>query len=181
MIVKDTTLPEVKILIPEIHNDERGYFLESFNSTEFQNKNIPINFLQDNEVKSKKNSIRGLHYQLKKPQGKLVRAVFGNILDVAVDIRKGSPNFGKYVIEELSEKNKKMLYVPEGFAHGYCVLSKESVVIYKCTNIWNPDDEQGILWNDITIGIKWGINKPILSTKDLVLPTLAEQQLLPTF
>ena len=132
---------EVKVVIPDVHDDQRGYFFESYNSKSFETHLIPHLYLQDNEVKSKKSTLRGLHYQLNNPQGKLVRVVSGEILDVAVDIRLGSPNFGKHVIKKLSSQNKRMLYVPEGFAHGYIVLSEESIVIYKCTNVWIPNDE----------------------------------------
>ena len=118
---------------------------------------------------------------MKYPQGKLVRVVLGSILDVAVDIRIGSPTFGKAEMVDLSSENRKMLYVPEGFAHGYLVTSEESVVIYKCTNIYNPDDEYGIKWNDETIGLKWNYDSPIISKRDLSLPALKDQQFLPKY
>ncbi len=179
MIIENTNLPEVKVIVPEIFSDERGYFLETYQKNKFIKNKIPHQFHQDNEVKSKKHTIRGLHYQLKNPQGKLVRAILGEILDVAVDIRSGSPNFGKFVSIILTEKNKKMLYIPEGFAHGYGVLSEESIVVYKCTNVYNVKDERGIVWNDPHININWGIDNPILSSKDIKLPKLSEQNILP--
>ena len=181
MIVEETNLKEVKVVIPDVHDDQRGYFFESYNSKSFETHLIPHHYLQDNEVKSKKNTLRGLHYQLNNPQGKLVRVVSGEILDVAVDIRLGSPTFGKHVIKKLSSQNKRMLYVPEGFAHGYIVLSEESIVIYKCTNVWIPNDEHGISWNDPSLAINWGNKYPILSEKDLSLPMLEEQKNLPTY
>lgn len=179
MIIEKTTLPEVKVIVPEVFSDERGYFLETYQKNKFIEAKIPHKFHQDNEVKSKKHTIRGLHYQLKNPQGKLVRAVLGEILDVAVDIRSGSPNFGKFVSMILTEKNKKMLFIPEGFAHGYGVLSEESIVVYKCTNVYNVKNEYGIVWNDPNININWGIENPILSYKDKTLPKLIEQKKLP--
>ena len=142
---------------------------------------MPAEFVQDNEVRSKKNALRGLHYQLDKPQGKLVRVVHGNILDVAVDIRIGSPTFGQHHMVELSAENKKMFFVPEGFAHGYLVTSQESIVLYKCTNIYNAKDEHGIRWDDATIGVSWGNKNPILSERDKNLPALEEQKFLPEY
>ena len=179
MIIESTILPEVKVIIPEVFSDERGYFLETYQKNKFIENKIPHHFYQDNEVKSKKHTIRGLHYQIKNPQGKLVRAVLGKILDVAVDIRLGSPNFGKSVSIILTEKNKKMLYIPEGFAHGYGVLSEESIVVYKCTKIYDMKNEHGIIWNDPNININWGIDNPLLSSKDKLLPKLSEQNILP--
>ena len=179
MIIESTILPEVKVIIPEVFSDERGYFLETYQKNKFIENKIPHHFYQDNEVKSKKHTIRGLHYQIKNPQGKIVRAVLGKILDVAVDIRLGSPNFGKAVSIILTEKNKKMLYIPEGFAHGYGVLSEESIVVYKCTNIYDMKNEHGIIWNDPNININWEIDNPLLSSKDKLLPKLSEQNILP--
>jgi dTDP-4-dehydrorhamnose 3,5-epimerase len=179
MIIENTSLREVKVITPKVFKDERGYFQETYHKNKFIKNNIPYQFYQDNEVKSKKNTIRGLHYQINNPQGKLVRAVLGEILDVAVDIRVGSPNFGKSVSVILTEKNKKMLYIPEGFAHGYGVLSEESIVIYKCTNVYNVNNEYGIVWNDPNINIDWKIQVPILSARDMNLPKLCEQNFLP--
>ena len=142
---------------------------------------MPTNFVQDNEVQSKKGVIRGLHYQLNNPQGKFVRVVVGVVLDVAVDLRVGSPTFGEYEMVELSAENKKMLYIPEGFAHGYLVTSSDSIVLYKCTNCYDPNDEYGIKWNDKTIGIDWNYSSPIISEKDDKLPTLNNQTFLPKY
>ena len=181
MLIEDTMIKEVKILNPKIHMDERGCFFESFKSTFNNDNGLPSTFVQDNEVWSRRGVLRGLHYQLNNPQGKLVRAVVGSILDVAVDIRLGSPTFGKFVMAELSSKNKKIFYIPEGFAHGYLVTSDESVVLYKCTNLYNPNDEYGIKWDDNDIGINWNYSSPIISEKDKKLPTIDNQKFLPKY
>ena len=180
MVFEEQALKGVYIVNPIVFYDERGSFFESFKDNEFEKK-LNCKFVQDNEVSSKKGVLRGLHYQLEFPQGKLVRAVVGTILDVAVDIRMGSPTYGRYAIVELSDENKKMLYVPEGFAHGYLVLTDKSIVSYKCTNVYNPNDEYGIKWNDKTIDIDWGNNSPIISKKDNDLPLLKYQKLLPKY
>ena len=179
--MKIKKLDGVKIISPKVFKDSRGYFFESFKSIKFLEYGLPYNFNQDNQVGSKKNVLRGLHYQLNKPQGKLIRVVLGSILDVAVDIRLGSPTFGRYQLAELSDKNKNIFYVPEGFAHGYLVTSEESIVVYKCTNIYNPNDEYGIKWNDPDIDIKWGIKSPKLSEKDESHPFLKDQNFLPKY
>ena len=181
MIVKNTSLDGVKIITPTIFEDERGYFFESYKAPIFKNNDLPINFVQDNEVKSTKGVLRGLHYQFNRPQGKLVRVISGSILDVAVDIRKGSPTFGQSEIVHLTAENNKMLYIPEGFAHGYLVTSSESIVVYKCTDIYDPNDQYGIIWNDETIGVDWMYDSPILSEKDLMLPALNDQQFFPEY
>jgi len=181
MIVKNTLLDGVKIITPTVFEDERGYFFESYKAPIFKNNDLPINFVQDNEVKSAKGVLRGLHYQFNRPQGKLVRVISGSILDVAVDIRKGSPTFGQSEIVHLTAENNKMLYIPEGFAHGYLVTSSESIVVYKCTDIYDPTDQYGIIWNDETIGVDWMYDSPILSEKDLMLPALNDQQFLPEY
>ena len=181
MIVKNTSLDGVKIITPTIFEDERGYFFESYKAPIFKNNDLPINFVQDNEVKSTKGVLRGLHYQFNRPQGKLVRVISGSILDVAVDIRKGSPTFGQSEIVHLTAENNKMLFIPEGFAHGYLVTSSESIVVYKCTDIYDPNDQYGIIWNDETIGVDWMYDSPILSEKDLMLPALNDQQYLPEY
>ncbi len=181
MIVKNTSLDGVKIITPTIFEDERGYFFESYKAPIFKNNDLPINFVQDNEVKSTKGVLRGLHYQFNRPQGKLVRVISGSILDVAVDIRKGSPTFGQSEIVHLTAENNKMLFIPEGFAHGYLVTSSESIVVYKCTDIYDPNDQFGIIWNDETIGVDWTYDSPILSEKDLMLPALNDQQFFPEY
>ena len=181
MEVSKTNLNDVKIIQPKIFEDNRGYFFESYKSTVFSKNNFSSDFLQDNEVKSKHGVLRGLHYQLKEPQGKLIRVVLGSIIDVAVDIRLGSPTFGQYHLVKLTAENKTMFFIPEGFAHGYLVTSKESIVLYKCTNIYNPDDQYGIRWDDEDIGIKWNNQNPILSEKDKNLPSLKNQKFLPKY
>ena len=182
MLIENTEIRDVKVINPLVHNDDRGYFFESFSLKSFKDNCLPTHFLQDNEVLSgAKGVLRGLHYQLEFPQSKIVRSVIGSILDVAVDIRVGSPTYGKYVMVELSSENKKMLYIPEGFAHGYLVMSKKSIVSYKCTNLYNPKDEFGIKWNDKTIGIDWGNNSPTISKKDDNLPLLKDQKFLPNY
>ena len=179
MIITKTNLDGTIIIQPQMFDDVRGCFFESYKSSAFLENNLPGNFLQDNQVKSSKNVIRGLHYQLNKPQGKLVRVISGRILDVALDIRKNSATFGEHLMIELSDRNKKMLYIPEGFAHGYVSLSEDSIVLYKCTNEYNPSDEHGIKWNDKEIGIDWKVKNPIISKRDLKLPTLKNQKFLP--
>ena len=181
MKIEETKIKGVKIITPFVYDDIRGSFFETFKSTLFKSNGLPKNFHQDNQVRSTKNVLRGLHYQLSEPQGKLVQVVFGSILDVAVDIRVGSPSFGKYHSVKLSSKNKKIFYIPEGFAHGYLVLSEFSIVLYKCTNIYDPKDEYGVKWNDSDLGIEWGNKSPILSEKDNKLPNLKDQKYLPRY
>ena len=162
MLVEPTEIPDVLLITPKVFRDSRGYFLESFN-----NKHLPFNFVQDNQSYSEKNTIRGLHYQVVKPQGKLVRAIKGRILDVAVDIRKDSPTFKQYVAVELSSDNFKQLYIPEGFAHGFSVLSDEAEVLYKTTDYWYKEHDRSINFNDPELNIDWKIEGiPILSDKD---------------
>ena len=181
MKIEETEIKDVKIIRPSVYKDLRGAFFETFKSTIFESYGLPNNFCQDNQVRSKKGVLRGLHYQLQNPQGKLVQVVLGSILDVAVDVRLGSPTFGKYHPVELSSKNKKIFYIPEGFAHGYLVLSEFSIVLYKCTNIYDPKDEYGVKWNDPDLGIKWGNKLPLLSEKDNKLPNLKDQKYLPRY
>lgn len=148
--------------------DSRGYFMETYNELDFASNDLTMKFIQDNESKSKKGVIRGLHVQIKKPQGKLVRVIEGSIFDVAVDVRKGSNTFGQWYGVELSDRNYKQFYIPEGFAHGYVVLSDEAKICFKVSNYWEPENEIGIPWDDKTIGINWpldGIN-PIVAEKD---------------
>jgi len=181
MKIENTSLDGVKLISPTVYEDDRGYFFESYKTPLFEEHGLPHSFVQDNEAKSEKGVLRGLHYQLAHPQGKLIRVVSGAILDVAVDIRKGSPTFGQFESKILNSENKKMLYVPEGFAHGYLVLSDEAIVTYKCTDVYYPDDQHGILWNDPNIGIHWDIDNPILSEKDKILPLLKNQTNLPIY
>lgn len=172
-----TEIPEVLIIEPNVFGDERGYFLESFNQQKFEEKIGKINFVQDNESKSFRGVLRGLHFQ-KPPfsQAKLVRCIQGEVLDVAVDIRKGSPTFGKYSAAILSGKNKRQMFVPRGFAHGFVVLSEAAVFAYKVDNVYAPEYDSGIAWNDCELGIDWkiSVDEVQLSQKDKVLKLLKE-------
>ena len=180
MIFEEQSLNGVYVLFPKVHKDARGYFFESFKKAEFE-KILNCNFVQDNEVfNHSANTIRGLHYQLENPQGKLVHVLSGAIKDVVVDIRKNSSSFGESFLVTLNQRNHKMLFVPEGFAHGYLVLEPNTIVQYKCTNYYNPKSEYGIKWNDSEIGIPWGVSDPILSEKDNSLPSLKNQEMLPS-
>ncbi|MSR00474.1 MAG: dTDP-4-dehydrorhamnose 3,5-epimerase [Gammaproteobacteria bacterium] len=175
MKITPTSIPDVLIIEPKVFGDERGFFFESFNQAKFESFiGRQVNFVQDNHSKSVKNVLRGLHYQIQQPQGKLVRVVQGEVFDVAVDIRKSSPTFGKWVGEVLSAENKKQLWVPEGFAHGFVVLSESAEFLYKTTDYYAPKYERSTVWNDPTIDIKWPTNgEPILSAKDQQAKTLA--------
>lgn len=174
MQFEPTEIPDVILIKPKIFSDERGYFSETYRKELFLEHGIDKDFVQDNISKSVKGTLRGLHYQIENPQAKLVMATHGAILDVAVDIRKNSPTFGKHVIAELSEENKNLLYIPEGFAHGFYVLTDSAVFQYKCGDYYNPNGERGIIWNDPEIGIDWPEGNKILSGKDEKLPKLAE-------
>lgn len=170
---KRLEIPDVILIKPKIFEDARGFFMETYQFSSFAAFGIKETFVQDNQSRSKYGVIRGLHYQNPpKAQGKLVRCVYGEIFDVAVDIRKGSPTYGKWVGVRLSAENKLMLYIPPGFAHGFCVLSKEADVLYKCTSEYDPSAEAGIIWNDPDIGILWPITDPIISEKDSKWPRL---------
>lgn len=168
MQIQPTSIPGVTIFEPKVFGDDRGYFFESFNQQKFcELTGETSEFVQDNHSRSEKNVLRGLHYQIQQPQGKLVRVVSGSVYDVAVDIRKKSPTFGKWVGVHLSAENKRQLWVPEGFAHGFVVVSEYAEFLYKTTNYWAPQYERAILWNDPAIGIDWPIvGEPILSAKD---------------
>ncbi len=163
-----TNLPGVIIVEPEVHQDNRGYFFESYHQRKFKGASLPLDFVQDNFSKSVQNTLRGLHAQIRKPQGKLIGVIEGEIFDVAVDIRKHSPAFGKWTSAVLSSENFKRMYVPPGFAHGFYVLSKIAVVEYKCTDFYDPAGEVTILWNDPDLAIAWPVKKqkPMLSEKD---------------
>ena len=159
------------IIEPTVFGDDRGYFYESYNKKELEEVGFDVEFIQDNQSKSKKGVLRGLHYQKTKPQGKLVRVISGKVIDIALDIRKDSKTFGKWYSIELSAENKKQLYVPEGFAHGFVVISDYAEFLYKVTDYYDPSDEAGILYNDPTLNIDWGnIEEVILSDKDKVQP-----------
>jgi len=172
---KKMSIPDVVLIKPKVFEDERGFFMETYKKEDFEKAGIKGEFIQENHSKSKHNVLRGLHFQ-KEPyaQAKIVRCIKGKILDVAVDLRKNSPTFKKYVSVELSEENKFMLFIPKGFAHGFLVLSKEAEVVYKVDNIYAPDRESGLIWNDPSITIKWPIGDPILSEKDKRWSTLGE-------
>ena len=163
------------VIEPQVFGDERGYFLETYNKKEFEDKGLTMDFVQDNQSMSKRGVLRGLHFQKEHPQGKLVRVLSGEVFDVAVDIRKGSGTFGKWFGVVLSDTNQKQFYVPEGFAHGFLVLSETAVFAYKCTDFYHPEDEGGICYNDPEIGIEWPIPDDmeiLLSDKDKVHGTL---------
>ena len=168
-------IPDVILIEPTIFPDDRGFFMESYKYSEFAAFGIKEHFVQDNHSRSVKGVLRGLHYQKHpKAQGKLVRVVVGEIFDVGVDIRQGSPTYGKWAGEKLSAENKRMLYIPPGFAHGFCVLSEVAEVLYKTTKEYAPEYDAGIIWNDPEVGIQWPTEHPILSKKDATLPTLRE-------
>lgn len=178
MQVITTELLEVLIIEPKVFGDDRGFFLESFNKQKFiELTGVTSDFVQDNHSRSKQHVLRGLHYQIQQPQGKLVRVVLGSIFDVAVDIRKSSPHFGKWVGYTLSADNKRQLWVPPGFAHGFLVLSEYAEVLYKTTDYYAPQYERSILWNDPDLGIDWGLQvEPIISTKDAQGQTFKEAE-----
>jgi len=162
-----TRLPHVLIIEPDVYRDERGWFLETYHADKYQNGGIPLSFVQDNWSSSIRGTLRGLHAQMSRPQGKLVRVTRGEIFDVAVDIRQGSPTFGSWESVSLTAKNFKQIYIPPGFAHGFCVLSDIAEVEYKCTDVYMPGDEITIAWNDAEIDIQWPLESPILSPKDV--------------
>lgn len=176
MKVIQTKIPDVLIFEPTILGDARGYFLESFREEWLLKRGVQKKFVQDNISRSKKGSLRGLHYQLYNEQAKLVMVTNGEVLDVAVDIRVGSPTFGEYVMHKLSAENRNLMYIPEGFAHGFQVLSDTADFMYKCSNYYDPASERGIKWNDPSIGIQWLDIEPIISNKDMNLINLDEVQ-----
>ncbi|MCB0318790.1 MAG: dTDP-4-dehydrorhamnose 3,5-epimerase [Bdellovibrionales bacterium] len=169
-----TNIPEVIIVEPKVFQDERGFFLESFQAEKYAEGGITGTFVQDNHSLSKKGILRGMHSQKNRPQGKLVRVVEGEVFDVAVDIRPESPTYKQWVGVTLSAKNFRQLWVPPGFAHGFCVLSEQAQFEYKCTDFYFPNDELGFIWNDPEINIDWPIKTPSLSAKDQILPTFSE-------
>lgn len=181
MQVISTEIPDVKILEPKVWGDDRGFFFESFNQKAFSEKvGIHCDFVQDNHSFSPKNVLRGLHYQIQNPQGKLVRVVSGEVFDVAVDIRKNSPTFGKWVGVILSSANKRMLWIPVGFAHGFLVLSQHADFLYKTTNFYDPKSERSIRWDDAEIGVSWPLKEaPILSPKDINGTPFREAEVFP--
>lgn len=178
MHIQTTSIPDVLIIEPKVFGDERGFFYESFNERRFTElTGVATKFVQDNHSKSAKNVLRGLHYQIQQPQGKLVRVVAGEVFDVAVDIRKSSSTFGQWVGVTLSADNKRQLWIPPGFAHGFVVTSDSAEFLYKTTDYWAPEFERSILWNDPAIGISWPMeNEPQLSVKDKVGALLANAE-----
>jgi dTDP-4-dehydrorhamnose 3,5-epimerase len=175
MKVTPTKLAGVLILEPRVFADERGYFMESYNRKQYaQIPGLDVEFVQDNHSRSRKNVLRGLHMQRHHPQGKLVRVVNGHVWDVAVDVDPASPTFRQWVGIDLTADNHLQLYIPPGYAHGFCVLSEIADFEYKCTDFYFPDDEVGLLWNDPELGIQWPLRNPILSNRDVANPTLRE-------
>ena len=179
MKITKTAIPDVLIFEPTVHGDSRGYFMETFRLNDFSDAGDSLNFVQDNQSKSSQGTLRGLHYQLNFPQGKLVRVLSGEVFDVAVDIRKNSPTFGQWVGELLSAENHKQLWVPPGFAHGFYVTSESAELSYKCTEYYHPEDDHSLLWNDSSIAIEWPLvsDSPLLSNKDQNAKTLQQAAL----
>ena len=178
MIAIATSIPEVRLFEPRVFRDERGFFLESFNRARLAAAGLAAEFVQDNHSGSIRNVLRGLHYQIRQPQGKLVRVIAGEILDVAVDIRRGSATFGQHAAAVLSADNRRIMWIPRGFAHGFLVRSDFAEVLYKATDYYAPDAERCILWNDPDLGIDWGLTaQPLLSEKDRQAPRLRDAEI----
>jgi len=171
----ETNLPGVCIIVPDVYGDNRGFFMESYNRRSFAGLGIHHTFVQDNHSRSARGVVRGLHYQLGKPQAKLVRVLFGEAYDVAVDVRRGSETFGQWAAVTLSAEDKRMLFIPEGFAHGFCVISEYAEFAYKCSDLYAPDEERGVIWNDPALAIPWPLGgaAPILSPKAAAYGPLA--------
>jgi dTDP-4-dehydrorhamnose 3,5-epimerase len=183
VVIIETELPGVLIIGSDIYTDQRGFFRELYHKDKYCAAGLDKEFVQDNHSRSVKGVLRGLHYQLNKPQGKLVTALSGEIFDVAVDVRSGSPYFGKWTGVYLSPENKRQIYIPEGFAHGFCVLSDTADVVYKCTDLYSPGDEYGLLWSDEALNIDWPVSQPIVSQKDQAYSELTKipAELLPIY
>jgi len=171
---ESTALPEVIRIEPRVFRDARGFFFESWHEAKFAAGGVPARFVQDNHSRSSRGTLRGLHMQSRFAQGKLVRCVAGEVFDVAVDARRGSPTFGRWVGETLSAENFRLLWVPPGFLHGFCVVSETAEVQYKCTEPYHPEDELGVLWSDPDLAIRWPVAQPLLSAKDAALPRLRD-------
>ena len=169
-----TALPGVVIVDPDVHGDSRGFFLETWHAERYRQAGIDADFVQDNLSRSSRHTLRGLHAQVRRPQGKLVRVVEGSVFDVAVDIRRGSPHYGRWVGCELSAADQRQMYVPPGFAHGFCVLTEFAQFEYKCTDFYDPDDQIAIRWNDPEIGVEWPVDAPTLSPRDQSAPLLRD-------
>lgn len=174
MQVIETSLKGVLLIEPSVKRDDRGFFMETYNQRDFAETGITEQFVQDNHSRSVRDALRGLHYQLHHPQAKLCRVVSGKVLDVVVDIRSGSSQFGEYTSIVLSAENKRQIFIPPGFAHGFLVLSDSAEFLYKCSDFYHPEDERGVLWCDPNLAIAWGSKSPLLSTKDLNLPSLSQ-------
>jgi dTDP-4-dehydrorhamnose 3,5-epimerase len=174
MRIVATALPEVLLVEPDVHRDARGFFLESYHAGKYEKLGIAGPFVQDNHSRSRARTLRGLHLQIEPPQGKLVRVIAGEVLDLAADVRRGSPTFGRWVSTRLSAENFRQCYIPAGFAHGFYVLSDEAQVEYKCTSPYDPSGELGVVWNDPQLAIEWPDPEPILSDRDAALPRLAD-------
>jgi dTDP-4-dehydrorhamnose 3,5-epimerase len=173
-VVPTEALPEVLVIEPTVHRDGRGFFVETYRADRYREAGIDVRFVQDNHSRSVRHTLRGLHWQIAPhPQAKLVRVLAGEILDVAVDIREGSPTFGRWAAETLSAENFRQLFVPVGFAHGFLVLSERADIEYKCSDIYDPASERGLMWNDPALGITWPVTDPILSPRDRAHPALA--------
>lgn len=182
MKIIPTHLPGLLLMEPEVHGDSRGFFLESWHKEKYAEHGLDVDFVQDNHSRSGKNVLRGLHFQLDKPQGKLIRVASGSVFDVAVDVRVGSPTFGQWMGIELSEENHKQIYIPPGFAHGFCVTSESADFLYKCTEYYSPQSEHGILWSDPEIGIEWPSENFLISDKDLKCKCLKDmEEFLPAY
>ena len=186
MKITATAIPDVLIFEPVVHGDHRGFFMETWRQSLFAEQGIELEFVQDNQSKSAHRILRGLHYQVNRPQGKLVRAIEGEIFDVAVDLRQSSPTFGNWVGVHLSAENNLQLWVPPGFAHGFYVTSESAQIVYKCTEYYSPADDRSLIWNDQTVGIEWPLSSgqpilsdPILSEKDASAPSLQAAELFP--
>ncbi|MBT4642789.1 MAG: dTDP-4-dehydrorhamnose 3,5-epimerase [Deltaproteobacteria bacterium] len=176
MQIEETDIPGVLVVTPKVFGDERGFFLETYNKEVFQQAGIAPEFVQDNHSKSTQGVVRGLHYQKKFPQGKLIWVIQGEVLDVIVDIRRGSPTFAKWISILISAENKKQVWIPGGLAHGFSVLSETAEFCYKVTDYYHPEDEGGIRWNDPQLKIDWQVQNPLLSEKDRQLPLLDEAE-----
>ncbi|MDB4968037.1 MAG: rfbC [Myxococcales bacterium] len=181
MKVIETALPGVLVIEPRVFSDDRGFFLETFSASRYAALGIPTQFAQDNLSRSVRGTLRGLHFQEPDAQGKLVQVTRGTVLDVAVDVRRGSPTFGKWVGVELSGETPRQMWIPHGFAHGFCVTSESADFWYKCTTPYAPHSERSISWNDPQIGIVWPVDKPLLSNKDAEAPSLADAKVLPVY
>jgi dTDP-4-dehydrorhamnose 3,5-epimerase len=180
--VTETSLPGVLLIEPSVYEDTRGFFMETYHAERFRDFGIDATFVQDNHSRSARGVVRGLHYQEPNPQGKLVRCTRGTLFDVAVDIRRGSPAFGQWYATELSEENKLILWVPPGFAHGFCAVTEVADLVYKCTTLYDPANDRAILWNDPDLGIVWpDTGTPSLSPKDASAPRLRDATVLPTY